>query len=274
MAEKNVIQVYDSETKAMSAIATTSTAGEASFDEEDFLVDTNGHVYARQKVGAIQYLGTVKSSSSGTLTWTINEEISPKKYRDIKLGDLIMATETSSYCEVCDIFTVISILDGVVKTSDIRMMSLRGEKGEKGDAATVSVGSTTTGKPGTEAKVENVGTEYAARFNFTIPQGEKGDKGDTGEVGNLASLLTFVKTYPSVEAMWEDDSDDVELNQLVIIDTGDPDMEEDSQIYLKLRDGWLYLADISGKQGRQGYSITDTEVTKGHLWVTINDTDD
>ncbi|MDV3426960.1 MAG: hypothetical protein LIR50_07205 [Bacillota bacterium] len=52
--------------------------------------------------------------------------------------------------------------------------------GDKGDAATISVGSTTTGDPGTSASVTNSGTSSNAVFNFTIP---KGDKGDTGEDG-------------------------------------------------------------------------------------------
>lgn len=59
----------------------------------------------------------------------------------------------------------------------------QGEKGEKGDpgaAATVSVGTTTTADPGTQASVQNTGTTSAAIFSFTIPKGEKGDTGAAG----------------------------------------------------------------------------------------------
>lgn len=59
----------------------------------------------------------------------------------------------------------------------------QGEKGEKGDpgaAATVSVGTTTTAEPGTQASVQNTGTTSAAVFAFTIPKGEKGDAGAAG----------------------------------------------------------------------------------------------
>jgi hypothetical protein len=50
-----------------------------------------------------------------------------------------------------------------------------GEDGEDGEAATVDVGTTTTGAPGTDANVTNSGTTSAAVLDFTIPEGEKGD---------------------------------------------------------------------------------------------------
>ena len=71
----------------------------------------------------------------------------------------------------------------------------QGPKGDPGAAATVTVGTVTTGEPGTDAIVTNSGTENAAVLNFTIPKGEtgavgavgpqgpKGDKGDTGPAG-------------------------------------------------------------------------------------------
>ena len=65
----------------------------------------------------------------------------------------------------------------------------QGQQGEPGAAATVTVGTVTTGEPGTDAIVTNSGTENAAVLNFTIPKGEtgavgpRGPKGDTGETG-------------------------------------------------------------------------------------------
>ena len=58
-----------------------------------------------------------------------------------------------------------------------------GVEGPAGEAATVEVGTVTTGAAGTDASVVNVGTETAAVLDFTIPKGEKGEKGDTGEDG-------------------------------------------------------------------------------------------
>ena len=58
-----------------------------------------------------------------------------------------------------------------------------GPQGAKGDAATIQVGTVTTGEPGTNVSVTNSGTQYAAVFDFSIPKGPKGDKGDTGNTG-------------------------------------------------------------------------------------------
>lgn len=62
----------------------------------------------------------------------------------------------------------------------------RGDKGDKGDqgdvgtAATVDVGSTTTGPAGTQANVANSGTTLDAVLDFTIP------RGDTGAAATIA----------------------------------------------------------------------------------------
>ena len=62
-------------------------------------------------------------------------------------------------------------------------------QGPPGAAATVTVGTVTTGEPGTDALVTNSGTENAAVLNFTIPRGETGTAGagvpDGGTVGQL-----------------------------------------------------------------------------------------
>lgn len=59
----------------------------------------------------------------------------------------------------------------------------QGEQGPAGAAATITVGTTTTGEPGTNASVTNSGTSSAAVLNFTIPKGAKGDTGATGATG-------------------------------------------------------------------------------------------
>ena len=63
------------------------------------------------------------------------------------------------------------------------IQGVQGEQGPQGEAATIEVGTVTTGAAGTSAAVTNAGTKYAAKFNFTIPQGAKGEKGDQGEQG-------------------------------------------------------------------------------------------
>ncbi len=63
------------------------------------------------------------------------------------------------------------------------VISAGGPAGPPGTAATADAGTTTTGSPGTNAEVTNVGTTSAAVFNFTIPRGATGAAGATGPAG-------------------------------------------------------------------------------------------
>lgn len=67
-----------------------------------------------------------------------------------------------------------------------------GTEGVNGEAATIEIGEVTTGEPGSEVEVENVGTEQDAIFNFTIPQGEAGEPGEAG-----VSPRVSVETIPN-----------------------------------------------------------------------------
>lgn len=58
-----------------------------------------------------------------------------------------------------------------------------GAAGSNGQAATIAVGTVTTGAAGSQASVTNVGTSSAAVFDFTIPAGTTGPQGPQGETG-------------------------------------------------------------------------------------------
>ena len=65
-----------------------------------------------------------------------------------------------------------------------------GTPGSPGAAATVAVGNTITGQPGTNAAVVNTGTNNAAILQFTIPRGERGEPGQNGTgAGTLTEIV-------------------------------------------------------------------------------------
>ena len=78
-----------------------------------------------------------------------------------------------------------------------------GERGPKGDtgndgtdgtdgaAATIQVGTTTTGPAGSDASVVNSGSTSAAVFNFTIPKGDQGIQGIPGPDGPPGSGVNY-----------------------------------------------------------------------------------
>lgn len=61
-------------------------------------------------------------------------------------------------------------------------------------AATITVGTTTTTDPGTDATVTNSGTNENVILNFTIPRGEDGTTGPTGATArcNKSSIYIFL----------------------------------------------------------------------------------
>ena len=62
-----------------------------------------------------------------------------------------------------------------------------GAQGPAGKAATVEVGTVTTGDPGTDVVITNTGTTSAAKFNFKIPRGAKGETGANGAPGQAGA---------------------------------------------------------------------------------------
>ena len=76
-----------------------------------------------------------------------------------------------------------------------------GTQGPAGQDATVTVGTTTTGEPGTDASVVNSGSLNNAVFDFTIPRGEKGDPGKDADPTEILNLVYPVGSiYMSVNS--------------------------------------------------------------------------
>lgn len=90
------------------------------------------------------------------------------------------------YSENVNVFTPSVSSDGVLSWTNKAglpnpaSVNIKGAKGDQGlqgatgTAATITIGSVTTGEPGTNASVTNSGTTSNAVLNFTIPRGEKG----------------------------------------------------------------------------------------------------
>lgn len=84
---------------------------------------------------------------------------------------------------------------GVPEIVEVRQ-GPQGEAGEDGAAATITVGTTTTGNAGTNASVTNSGTSSAAVFNFTIP------RGDTGAAGPNSVTSATTTNFTSGEVLF------------------------------------------------------------------------
>jgi hypothetical protein len=82
-----------------------------------------------------------------------------------------------------------------------------GGTGAQGPAGTITVGTVTTGEPGTDVEVENVGTASAAVLNFTIPEGQPGEDG-VGGGGAWGSITGTLADQTDLATALDGKSDD------------------------------------------------------------------
>ena len=92
---------------------------------------------------------------------------------------------------MADVYTRIGYIKG-----DTGATGATGAKGDTGDAATIQVGSVTTVPYGQTANVVNSGTEQAAVFDFTIPQGRPGQQTTEMDDLTLNSITTSSASFP------------------------------------------------------------------------------
>ena len=87
-----------------------------------------------------------------------------------------------------------AMLNFVIPAGATGANGANGADGADGTAATVQVGTTTTGAPGTNASVTNTGTESNAVLNFVIPAGATGANGADGADGTAATVQVGTTT--------------------------------------------------------------------------------
>ena len=104
---------------------------------------------------------------------------------------------------------------------------------QKGAAGTIEIGDTTTGEPGTDAEVINIGTPESAILEFTIPRGEQGERGPSGDgIQFRGTIDATTEAQPTdavpgdlwvnivagtVNTVWDDIGDeDIEVNDRII----------------------------------------------------------
>ncbi len=141
-----------------------------------------------------------------------------------------------------------------------------GDKGDTGTAATIQVGTVTSGA---SPSITNSGTSGAAVFDFVLPKGDKGDTGNTGATGATPNI-TFTATTDGVSST------------VPTVDVTTGGTPEAPTVALALH-GFKGPQGIQGEQGIQGIQgpagqdgtspeVTITTITGGHT-VTITDAD-
>lgn len=127
-------------------------------------------------------LAAIQTSLSATITALadVRREDGALKNGSVTIDSL--SDEVASQFQGASAYTL-AVENGFVGDEAAWLESLNGEDGDNGAAATLAVGTVTTGAPGTDAIVTNVGTANAAIFDITIPRGATGAAGaGTGDM--------------------------------------------------------------------------------------------
>ncbi len=83
---------------------------------------------------------------------------------------------------------------GLPNPDPVNIKGEQGVAGKDGTAATITIGTVTTGEPGSNASVTNVGTDTAAVLAISIPRGDKGVDGTGAGDVIAAADNTFTAT--------------------------------------------------------------------------------
>lgn len=133
-------------------------------------------------------------------------------------------------------------------------------------SASVSVGTVTTGDPGTQAQIYNSGTKKDAIFNFIIPQGPQGEtgpqgpEGPQGPAGSLDDIETATVTFSQASSRTNINSGD-SIGTLFgkirkwFADLGTAAFQGVSNVLTQASSGYVLDA-------RQGKALDDKKVNK------------
>ena len=130
-------------------------------------------------------LGKVAMTSKGEWSDTVT-------YEELDLVTKTESTQASLYIAAKDIPAGTALTDEKWRklyTVKNGTNGTPGAKGDTGTAATISVGTVTSGAT---ASVKNSGTASAATLDFVLPKGDKGDKGETGSKGADGKYVTAI----------------------------------------------------------------------------------
>lgn len=150
-------------------------------------------------------------------------------------------------------------VDGIVLGSDSTRHTTwggggqKGDKGDDGKAATITIGNVTSGNV---ASVTNVGTSNAAKLNFVLPKGEPGDASNGGDVNshlfmkNMNGYKCYSTSGVAVAGMYCNNS-----NVMFLCDNSYDTILRGSSCRLKSTSGSAITSDIRQKKDFKSLSL-------------------
>jgi hypothetical protein len=168
--------------------ATVTNAGTSSAAVFNFSIPT-GSTGAAGAVGPAGPQGPAGAAGSAGAAGATGSQGPPVSFRNgwsgstsYAIGDAV-SENGATYIAIAANIAIDPAIDVAGSATNWALLA---QKGGTGAAATVSIGTVTTGSAGSSATVTNVGTGGAAIFDFAIPQGVAGASGSNGSAATVA----------------------------------------------------------------------------------------
>lgn len=153
------------------ASATNAKASEANAKISENNAEASKEAAQSAATTASNFASAARNSANEAQTYSNNA----KTYMD----------NAKNYSENVNVFVPSVSTEGVLSwtnkagLTNPKSVNIKGAKGDTGTAASIKIGSVTTGAAGSNASVTNSGTSTNAILNFTIPRGNPGSGGGT-----------------------------------------------------------------------------------------------
>ena len=180
-AETNAKQAQTSATNAKTSETNAKTS------------ETNAKTSETNANASKEAAQSAANSASNFATDARSSASEAKSYRD---AASIYATNAKNYSENVNVFVPSVSTDGVLSWSNKAgltnpaSVNIKGAKGDTGTAASIKIGSVTTGAAGSSASVTNSGTASNVVLNFTLPRGKDGKDGGVTVDDTLSATST------------------------------------------------------------------------------------
>lgn len=169
------------------ASATNAKASEANAKISENNAEASKEAAQSAATTASNFASAARNSANEAQTYSNNA----KTYMD----------NAKNYSENVNVFVPSVSTEGVLSwtnkagLTNPKSVNIKGAKGDTGTAASIKIGSVTTGAAGSNASVTNSGTASNVVLDFTLPRGDRGEDGaDSGIVVDTA--LSATSTNP------------------------------------------------------------------------------
>jgi|GEM_PF-575458 len=197
------------------ASATNAKASEANAKTSEDNAEASKEAAQSAATAASNFASAARNSAGEAKTYKDNA----KTYMDN--AELYM-NNAKNYSENVNVFVPSVSSAGVLSwtnkagLTNPKSVNIKGAKGDTGTAATITIGSVTTGAAGSNASVTNSGTATNAILNFQIPRGTPGADGGVtvDEVLNATSFNPIANR--TVYAALQDKVSQTDLNELAL----------------------------------------------------------